>query len=221
MIDLVKAAENIQDFEDGSLKNHVINLEKHFQDADKQTTQTLCTDLNIDTTLLESAFLLKKVAGQINVVIHSVGILISLPHILKKDEFVKSLSLGAGNTGRSFDLETNLRIAEFKFIQWKGGSEAIRQNSVFKDFYGLAEAETSKERFLYVVGLEHPLNFFNGGRVLSSVMSRNNKLWEEIQQRYGNRFERVNEYYEYRKELVQIVDIAEVVPEIADLFQQQ
>jgi hypothetical protein len=162
MVDLVEAAENIQDFEAGSLKNRVFNLEKCFQDAGKQTTQTLCRDLNIDTTLLESAFLLKKVAGQINVIVHSVGILISLPHILKEDELVESLSLGAGNTGRSFDLETNLRVAEFKFIQWKGDSEAIRQNSVFKDFYGLAEAATSKERFLYVVGLEHPLSFFTG-----------------------------------------------------------
>jgi len=219
MIDLVKAAEKIQEFEDGSLKNRVLNLEKHFQDADKRATQALCVDLNVDAPLLESAFSLKKVAGQINVVIHSVGKLISLPHILKKDEFVESLSLGAGNTGRSFDLETNLRIAEFKFIQWRGGSESIRQNSVFKDFYGLAEAETSKERFLYVVGLEHPMDFFNGGRKLSSVMSRNNKLWAEFQQRYGNRFERINEYYEHRKALVQIVDIAAVVPEIADLFQ--
>jgi hypothetical protein len=49
-------------------------------------------------------------------------------------------------------------------------------------------------------------------------MSRNNKLWTEFQQRYGNRFEKVNEYYEYRKALVQIVDIAEAVPGIADLF---
>lgn len=43
-----------------------------------------------------------------------------LPHILEPDERVESVSLGAGNTGRDFDLETNVRVAEFKFIHWRG-----------------------------------------------------------------------------------------------------
>jgi hypothetical protein len=49
-------------------------------------------------------------------------------------------------------------------------------------------------------------------------MSRNNKLWSGFQERYGDRFTKVREYYEYRKSLVQIVDILEVVPELAELF---
>jgi hypothetical protein len=32
--------------------------------------------------------------------------------------------IGAGYTGREFDLETNYRVAEFKFIHWRGGPEA-------------------------------------------------------------------------------------------------
>lgn len=218
MLSLVESAKNIQQFEADSLKNRLSSLEDIFEGADKQASQILGGQQNITASLLDSAFVLKEVAGQINVIVHAVGILISLPHILKEGEVVQSLSLGAGNTGKAFDLETNWRVAEFKFIQWRGGPESIRQNSIFKDFYGLAEAETSKERYLYVVGSTHPLKFFTSGRALSSVMSRNNKLWADFQKRYGSRFTKVCEYYEYRKSLVQVVDILETVPEMAKLF---
>lgn len=218
MSSLVEAAKNIQFFKDGSLKHRLSNLENSFVGADKQTSQASCATENISSVLLDSAFVLKQAAGQINVVVHAIGILLSLPHLLKENEVIESLSLGAGNTGKSFDLETNLRVAEYKFIQWKGGSEAIRQNSIFKDFYMLAEANTLKERYLYVLDLTYPLKFFSGGRTLNSVMSRNNKLWTDFQKQYDTRFSKVHEYYEYRKSLVQMVDILDVVPEIADLF---
>lgn len=72
------------------------------------------------------------VRKKVNVVIHALGILLCLPHILEADGTVQYVSLGAGNTGRQFDLETDRRVAEFKFIQWQGGPESIRQNSLFK-----------------------------------------------------------------------------------------
>ena len=87
---------------------------------------------------------MKRLAGQINVMIHALGILLCLPHILEPKERVEYGSLGAGNTGREFDLETNLRVAEFKFIRWRGGAESIRQNSVFKGYLLLAEHPTGR-----------------------------------------------------------------------------
>lgn len=80
----------------------------------------------IDREVLAAAAALKRLAGQINVSIHAMGILLCLPHILEPYESVKYMSLGAGNTGRKFDLETNYRIAEFKFIHWRGGPESVR-----------------------------------------------------------------------------------------------
>ena len=65
-----------------------------------------------------------------------------LPHTLEARGAVEYVSLGAGNTGREFDLETNRRIAEFKFIHWRGGAESIRQNQLFKDFYLVAESKS-------------------------------------------------------------------------------
>jgi hypothetical protein len=119
---------------------------------------------------LAAAAEMKRLAGQINVTIHALGILLCLPHILEPGERVEYVSLGAGNTGREFDLETNLRVAEFKFIRWRGGAESIRQNSVFKDYLLLAEHPTAKRKYLYLLGTEHALKFLRGGRALSSVL---------------------------------------------------
>ncbi|HSM72451.1 MAG TPA: hypothetical protein VK851_12990, partial [Anaerolineales bacterium] len=84
---------------------------------------------------------------------------------------------------------------------------------LFKDFFLLAEHETPKHKYLYVIGTKHPIKFLTGGRSLESVMSRNNKLWSEFQVKYGSRFKKVSEYFEVQKSVVQLVDITEIVPQ--------
>jgi len=212
---LVDAARRIQKFEGDSLTSRLAHLEALFRSANRESTAKLSSSQNVGPGLIRAALDLKNVAGQINVLIHAVGILTALPSILEDREVIERLSLGAGNTGRPFDLETNRRIAEFKFIRWRGGPESIRQNSLFKDFYYLAEARTRKARFLYVLGLERPLKFLQGGRDLTSVMSRNNALLEDFRQRYGTRFRIVREYYEYRRSRVQLIDLSAILPALA------
>ena len=211
MISILEAAKTIQEFEKGSLTGQISTVESKLAGSTTNDVQSLYSSLGVTTDLLEAAITFKRTASQINVLIHSIGILLSLPKILEKDEVVEYLSLGAGNTGRPFDLETNCRVAEFKFINWQGGPESIRQNSLFKDFYLLAEYETPKQKYLYVIGKKHPMKFLNGGRSLQSVMSRNNKLWTDFQKKYSS-FKKVREYYAYRKSVVQLVDITELIP---------
>lgn len=158
---------------------------------------------------------MKRLAGQINVTIHALGILLCLPHILEAGERVESVSLGAGNTGREFDLETNLRVAEFKFIRWRGGAEAVRQNSVFKDYVLLAEHPTLKRKHLYLLGVDHALKFFRGGRALSSVLSRNDKLRRFFSGRFGEQFRTVREYYAAHGHVVRIEDVSRWLSELA------
>jgi hypothetical protein len=157
---------------------------------------------------LASAGQLKRLVGQLNVVVHAVGILRCLPSLLGPGEVIESVSLGAGNTGRLFDLETDRRVAEFKFIAWQGGSETIRQNSLFKDFYLLAEHETHKKKFLYVLETQHPLKFLNGGRALASVLSKNVSLYRQFQEKHGDRYRTVREYYQPRASIVAIEDVS-------------
>jgi hypothetical protein len=217
MITIVESANAIQEFEKGSLTDRISTIENALIGADTKTCNSVFPSLEITPNLLDAAFTFKRTAGQINVLIHAIGILLSLPHILQYGEIVEALSLGAGNTGRPFDLETNYRIAEFKFINWKGGAESIRQNALFKDFYLLAEYETLKKRFLYIISTKYPLKFLNGGRSLESVMSRNNKLWADFQKRYGNQYSKVCDYYHFRKSAIQLVDISEIIPQFSDI----
>ena len=202
-----EAVQKVKRFEGDRLTDKLSSLEREFSGLYKRGIEESCQKHSIDSKLLVSAFEIKKLTSQINISIHAIGMLAALPHLINDDEYIEYLSLGAGNTGHKFDLETDKRIAEFKFISWQGGAEAIRQNSLFKDFYELAEHETHKERYLYVLGIAIPLKFFNGHRAIQSVLSKSTKLSREFIERHGNRFVRVNEYYQYRKNLVKIVDL--------------
>ncbi|MBM3137307.1 MAG: hypothetical protein FJZ98_03855 [Chloroflexi bacterium] len=184
-----------------------------------ENVPNLLNRFSVSNETLDAALVIKKAAGQINVVIHTLGIMLSLPYILEKNEVVEALSLGAGNTGKDFDLETDKRVAEFKFIHWQGGPESIRQNQLFKDFFFLAESKSPKTKFLYVLKKEIPLRFFHGGRALKSVMSRNRVLDDRFREIYGEKLVKVNEYYQFRRDEVEIVDLFDVLPvELVRLF---
>lgn len=214
---LESAIQVLQSFADDSLKKQLSLLERGVSGLSLDECQNLNGERNINVGLLESALLVKKTAAQINVITHAVGILLLLPYILVEGEVIEYVSLGAGNTGRKFDLETNKRIAEFKFIHWKGGSETIRKNAAFKDFYYLAEEATGKERYFYVIGTKYVLAFLNGERSLRSVMSRNIPLSNDFNQRYGTRFTKVRDYYQFRAERVSIKDVSAYIPSFAEI----
>ena len=209
---LRESVRRIATFEQGSLRQRLASLEAVFRHTNRTQVAKLCRSHKLNPDLLGAAVELKRAMGEISVVIHAVGILAALPAILEGSEVVERLSLGAGNTGRPYDLETNKRVAEFKFIHWRGGPESIRQNSLFKDFYYLAEARSKKLRYLYLLELGHPLQFLNGGRSLASVMSKNSKLASDFRHRYGNRFRVVREYYKYRRHRVRLVDLSPILP---------
>ena len=208
----------IEGFRGGSLRNTLSTLEHHFAGLHGSETSNQVAAEKINTHLIEAAFQVKKSSAQIDVIIHSVGILLALPYLLNESEVTEALSLGAGNTGKDFDLVTNQRIAEFKFIQWQGGPESIRQNSIFKDFYYLAEHDTSKSRYLYLLETERPLRFFTGRRILTSVLSRNQRLRDNFRDKYGDRFKVVQEYFEFRRSMVEIVDLRSTVAGLADIL---
>ena len=201
------AIKAIQRFQGNSLTESLSELESAIVGADLRESQSFCEHRDIDLNFLDSALAIKNVAGQINVIIHASGILHSLASLLEEGEFVESVSLGAGNTGRKFDLETNLRVAEFKFIDWKGGAESIRQNGIFKDFFELAEFETTKKKCLYIVDTKFPLKFLNGGRALTSVLSKQPVIMAKIQEKYDGNIKIVRQYFNLHKDSVGVYDV--------------
>jgi hypothetical protein len=221
MQNLEDAAKSLTDFYGGTaVTNKISQLETCVAGKCTGEVAPLLCDEGVCKGVLDSAFLFKSVAGQINVVIHAVAALVSLPHILEEGEVVAYASLGAGNTGKQFDLETDRRVAEFKFIRWQGGPEAIRQNQLFKDFFNLAEHQCDKRRCLYVLGTEHPLKFLNGNRALDSVLSKNEATRRAFYDKYDDRYKVVSQYYNDTKHLVEIIDLTGIVPELVHLRQR-
>lgn len=203
-----EALQAIAAFQGQSLTESLSRIEAAVVGLDGEALRSFCSDRAIDPGFILSATAIKQVAGQINVIIHAAGIVCSLPALLLPGETVESVSLGAGNTGRKFDLETSHRVAEYKFIDWQGGSESVRQNGLFKDFFELAEHETDKKRYLYVVGTQLPLKFLNSRQALKSVLSRYPAILQRIQAKYGPTVTVVRDYYELKKNLVEIADVS-------------
>lgn len=170
-MDSNNAFESLRGFSGEDLTSTLSRIEQALSGSTTENCDALLLANGAEHEVLEAAALVKRLAGQINVIIHALGIMLCLPQLLQPGEVVESVSLGAGNTGRLFDLETNQRVAEFKFIAWQGGPESIRQNSLFKDFYCLAEHDTPKRKYLYVLGTEIPLRFLTANRAIGSVLS--------------------------------------------------
>lgn len=207
-MELEKAIQAITAFQGESLTSTISEIEREIIGLNAKESAEYCTQRDINDAFIDSSLLVKSLAGQINVLIHTAGILHSLKGILKENEVIESVSLGAGNTGKKFDLVTNLQVAEFKFIDWQGGAESIRQNGIFKDFYDLAEFDTPKRKVLYVVGTYYPIKFLSGGRALRSVLSKQPKIMDAIKRNYGESIVKVKDYYELQRGNVDIEDIS-------------
>lgn len=216
--DLKTAVETLTSFcGEHTLTKRIAGLQKDMTGLSALELSAYLAEQDLRDTVLDSALTLKAAAAQISVIIHATGILLALPFLLEPDETIEYVSLGAGNTGKEFDLETDRMVAEFKFTNWQGGSESIRQNQLFKDFFYLAEYQGNKRRCLYVVGKAHPLKFLRGHRALTSVLSKNETLRSTFFGRYGDRFSVVSEYYSEAKNRVEIHDLGTLVPSFQSL----
>jgi hypothetical protein len=213
-LNMIDALHSIEAFIGSDLTARIADLEWSVKGCDSGQCGIKSIQAGVTSDLLSAAYAVKRAAGQINVLIHAVGGLLLLPKIMEPGEKIEYVSLGAGNTGRDFDLETDRRVAEFKFIHWRGGADTIRQNSLFKDFYLLAEHSTTKRKELYVLDTKHPLKFLRAGRALRSVLSKSVTLWEAFQAKYGDTYETVGDYYAARQHDVAILDAAPHVPQL-------
>lgn len=195
-------------FQGNDLTSAISSIERVVQGNGLDSLVLLCNQKKINKELYDSLERIKLMASKVHIALHAAGILIALQSILSHGEVVESISLGAGNTGKSFDVTTNFRLAEFKFISWKGGPESIRQNSLFKDYFYLAEAIDSRKKQLYVGDVNVVEKFLNSNRNLSSVMSKNSKLKRDYEMMYGCQgLQTVGEYYQLRKGMVELVEL--------------
>src|SRR5437763_738243 len=153
------ALRQIERFRGSSLAQTIASIETRLKRATNKDAMAVNAAVHVDKSLIASAAQVKRASAQIDVVIHTAGILYSLPYLLGEEEIVKSVSLGAGNAGSDFDLVTNQRIAEFKFIYWQGGSESVRKKTFFQDYFKLIRDQSQRAKYFYLLNTEIPLRF--------------------------------------------------------------
>src|SRR5436305_8923566 len=106
-MDLLQITTALQKFSGADLTATLARIEAGLKGVSANECATVLSSAGVERQTLSAASSLKRIAGQVNVAIHALGILLCLPHILEPGEVVEYVSLGAGNTGRDFDLETN------------------------------------------------------------------------------------------------------------------
>lgn len=209
---IVDALLQIESFRGVSLAKTVADMETRLVGTKASDVLAVNSGARIDKSLIASAAQVKRACAQIDVVIHTVGILYSLPYLLEEGEIVETVSLGAGNASSDFDLVTNRRIAEFKFIYWQGGSEAVRKKTFFQDYFKLVREQTHKAKFLYLLNTQIPLMFLRGTSNVFRMLDRNQRLRDDFQARYGTRFQTVGDFYLSHKDVVTLVNLVDLVP---------
>ena len=104
-----------------------------------------------------------------------------------------------------------IRPLDRRANEWRGGPEFIRQNGVFKDVFNLVGNPTTKRRILYLVGTKHPMRFLQNNRALSSVL-KDAPTAARFHEAYADRFQTVAQYLTVRDLVVEVVDLAVLVP---------
>jgi hypothetical protein len=76
---LLRAIRDLEKFTGHNLTRRIATLESALVDADADSHSGILASESISRDLLKGAYLLKRTAGQINVVIHALGILLVIP----------------------------------------------------------------------------------------------------------------------------------------------
>lgn len=200
----------------GRLTGLLAGLEHELLDADASTAAAATEHAGIDASLLVAALLVRRDVGRLSDLIHACAITLVLPHILEPGErIVRRPSLGAGNDpSRKYDLETDRRVAEFKLAQWTG-ADAMRKRTLFQDLVHLAAADGGRRAELYAIG-PAPLRFLRTSKSTASwALDKSQPTRTLFEQRFGQLGMRIAEFTTGPAAHVRIVDIAELLPEVA------
>lgn len=211
---LIKSLETlVKYYSNDNLSNIVLNLQEDLKNINAKSLTSIINNEITSLDTLNAALEVKSVMGQINVIVHVLGIINSLQYILEDDEIIESVSLGADNASSEFDLITNKRIAEFKFITWRG-NDSMRLKTTFCDYYNLVEYETAKEKYLYLTDCSYFEKFLKGKRSFSNILSKNTKIAKEFEEKYKGNYNYINEYYKENFFKVKLVSLKELMPDI-------
>jgi hypothetical protein len=211
--DLLSAVEVLARFLHGEpLTSSIGTLEQALTGSRGSGVNQIVAAHGITAELLFSASAVREHLGRISDVIHAAAIALALPQLLDPDERLGHPSLGAGNDpSRPYDVETNLRVAEFKLGRWTG-SDAMRKRLLVKDFVHLGADPTDRIRELYVIGPQ-PLRFLNTTRAsIAWALDRAPGSQELFTKRYGSLQTRVSVFVAEHGAEVSVIDLEQRLP---------
>ncbi|MGC7100751.1 hypothetical protein ACPZ19_39270 [Amycolatopsis lurida] len=193
-------------------------LEHALVSADAHRAREVAHDAGLTEELLRSALIVRRDVGQVSDVIHATVIALALPAVLEEGErVVQRPSLGPGNDpARTFDLETNMRVAEFKVAVWSGG-DMMRKRGLVADLVHLAMNNRGRRPELWAVG-EEPAHFLRtSASPVGELLARSSPhLQRQFAHRYGTAAITLRDFVSRHAGHVQLCDITEVVPEVAE-----
>ena len=206
------AIKLLQTFRGADLTRTIDRIEKSLSGVSADGYASVLTTSGAKAKALGAAGLIKQMAGQINVVIHtlvySCAFLIfcgqvksSNTHRLVPETPAEPLTWRLASASRNSNSSAG-RAGRNRFAKIPYSRISLRWR-----------AQTPKDKYLYVVGTEHGEKFFNRGRALSSVLSHSVKLRKEFTEKFGDRYRTVRDYLP-RKGLVVIQDVSPFVPEL-------
>ncbi len=167
----------------------------------------------VDAQLLAAAVTVRRELGHLGDLIHAAAIMTLLPELLEDGEtLVSRPSLSAGeDPGRPFDVETNLRVAEFKFASWTGGDDP-RKRELFTDFVRLAADTSGRRPELLVLGPEPPRFLATSRSKVSWALARSPGTLRLFTERFGDVSVSVAAFAAGPGARVQVVDMAPILP---------
>lgn len=196
----------------------IADLEHRLDGVTGSTVGALTISSGVDLRVLSAAISVRRDLGRISDLIHAAAILLVLPKLLAEGErIVNRPSLAAGNDPtRPYDLETNLRVAEFKLSRWAGG-DAMRKRQTFKDLVHLAADTSGRQPELFVVG-DAPAKFLRSSRSTASwALDRAPSISTLFVERFGALEMSVADFTAGPGARVRIIDLATLLPELDNL----
>lgn len=188
-------------------------LERRLEGADAPHAARAAAEAGVDADLLASALTVRESLGRVNDLIHASGILLVLPHVLEANErIIVRPSLGAGNDpSRPYDVETDLRVAEFKLARWRG-ADAARKRQTFKDLAMLAADRSGRRADLFVIGAE-PGRFLRSSTSKAAwALDRSPGALRTFQAAFGSPGIPVSEFTATHASHVRIMDLRDHLP---------
>jgi hypothetical protein len=196
------------------LRSTVADLEIALSGCEQAEAAEITAAQGVTPDLLHAALAARDAFGKLSDLIHAAAIALALPHILESEERLIRPSLAAGNTPeRLFDVETNVRIAEFKLSRWDG-HDGGRQQPTVKDLVRLAADTSGRAAELYVRG-GRPIAWLKSTR--SSVRQQLRRYRNELaafEGTFGNPDVAVSAFVAGDGARVQVIDIEQRIPEL-------